>query len=153
MITKIRNGVFETNSSSTHSIVINSGEYQIPKDTNIDILTGEFGWEIEYYSGFYDKASYALTYAINYGSSDTNLELLNQVLTEHISSESIITYNGHSYEELIKYIESSDAYNYDMGYIDHQSQDEVSEIFENSKTLSDFLFSSNSWFETDNDNH
>lgn len=153
MITKIRNGVFETNSSSTHSIVINSGEYQIPKDTNIDILTGEFGWEIEYYSGFYDKASYALTYAINCGSSNTNLELLNQVLTEHISSESIITYNGHSYEELIKYIESSDGYNYDMGYIDHQSLDEASEIFENSETLSDFLFSSNSWFETDNDNH
>ena len=149
---KIRNGVFETNSSSTHSIVINPGKYHVPKDANIYILTGEFGWEIKHYSGFYDKASYALTYALNCSEYKVYLKMLNEALIKYIAPKSVITYNGYSYKEIIKHIDNSDTYD-DFGYIDHNSYDEASKIFDSSKNLEKFLFSSKSYFKTDNDNH
>lgn len=61
MNTVRRRFVFETNSSSSHSISIVSGDY-IPDKIYVDetgtcnIFPGEFGWEIE---DFYDAASKA----------------------------------------------------------------------------------------------
>jgi len=53
---QIRRGVFETNSSSTHSICISRGGYKIPEMTYFRI--DEWGWEIGIE---YDTASYLYT--------------------------------------------------------------------------------------------
>ena len=60
MIT-IRKGVFETNSSSTHSIVI-AREGTQPSD-EIEFRIGEYGWENRELWGPNEKASYIYTLA------------------------------------------------------------------------------------------
>lgn len=69
---QIRNGVFETNSSSCHSLSINKVseikydkdmfEYRIHEDDNkLHIGFGEFGWGYDVYTDPLDKLEYALT--------------------------------------------------------------------------------------------
>ena len=48
---QIRQGVFETNSSSTHSMCIHPGNKYVPNMSKLKIETGEFGWEEETYYG------------------------------------------------------------------------------------------------------
>ena len=145
---QVRLGVFETNSSSTHTIVISEGNYYIPKQIEFNFYTGEYGWEGELYNSFEDKVSYALTYAVNYGTRK-DLSLLDKVLEE---TGAIITYNGYTYDELLTKL-NEETYHSDFGYIDHQSVDDASEIFVSEENLVNFLFSRYSYFETDNDNH
>lgn len=62
----IRSNTFETNSSSTHSITIDTVNYknkQIPQE--ITIPCGEFGWEFKKFNDFLTKASYFLTLSQN----------------------------------------------------------------------------------------
>lgn len=49
-----RHGVFETNSSSTHSISIGSNKPEYPdfKGEEITLEQGEFGWEIRRFTIF-----------------------------------------------------------------------------------------------------
>lgn len=63
---KIRKGVFETNSSSSHSICIDDKTFildtLIPDaDGVITIKAGQFGWEWKKYNDAKAKASYCLT--------------------------------------------------------------------------------------------
>ena len=58
MKTVIRHSVFETNSSSTHTICINK-DFKWPlKENSIEFGTGEFGWEFENYYDIWSKAEY-----------------------------------------------------------------------------------------------
>ena len=143
---QIRQGVFETNSSSTHSMCIHPGNKYVPNMSKLEIETGEFGWEEETYYGMDDKLSYALTYALG-GNSNKYIEMLNEVLTDNMP-DTDITYDGMSYEELLDLDVSAD-----FGFIDHQSLDEASEMFLSKSNLEDFIFGRDSYFETDNDNH
>ena len=146
---QIRQGVFETNSSSTHSLCINAGNRYIPNMRRLKIETGEFGWEEETYYGMDDKLSYALTYALG-GNSNKYIEMLNEVLTDNMP-DTDITYDGMSYEELLEMDVSRD--DVDFGYIDHESISEASGMFLSKNSLEDFIFGRDSYFETDNDNH
>lgn len=63
---KIRQGVFETNSSSVHSLVISndgreSSEFKLNKDGEIEIDFGQFGKDERIYTSQYDKLSYLIT--------------------------------------------------------------------------------------------
>ena len=58
----VRHNTYETNSSSTHSITIDTANYknvQIPKTMTIPL--GEFGWEYTKFNDFLTKASYFWT--------------------------------------------------------------------------------------------
>ena len=57
---KIRKNVFETNSSSTHSICI-AKDMELIIPTSIHFEFGEFGWEVDTLSSVYEKASYLYT--------------------------------------------------------------------------------------------
>jgi hypothetical protein len=140
---QFRNNVFETNSSSTHSISIargdNSSLTELPsldEEGNLIVDCGEYGWEIQSYHGVEDRINYAATYALNY--RDTNL--LTEVLKEYTGANEII------------YPEDNGGWS-DTGYIDHQSTEVASEIFESEENLKHFLFNPKSFFMTDNDNH
>ena len=66
---QIRNGVFETNSSSTHSVSVRCGKglqqnwMPVGNDGYIHASLDEFGWEIETYRDQDAKLSYLLTMA------------------------------------------------------------------------------------------
>ena len=63
MKVQVRQGLFETNSSSTHAICIAKKElndnYKLPK--SIEFNLDGFGWEIEEYRDIYSKANYLYT--------------------------------------------------------------------------------------------
>lgn len=57
---KIRQNVFETNSSSTHAICICTNNPNVP--TKVDIKVGEFGWDRVDLTDPEEKLSYLYTY-------------------------------------------------------------------------------------------
>ena len=64
----IRKGVFETNSSSVHSLVISSdgrepSEFELNEYGEIEIDFGDFGKDYNIYSSQYEKLSYLITLA------------------------------------------------------------------------------------------
>ena len=63
---KIRSHVFETNSSSVHSLVIsNNGRevsnFKLNREGKIEVDFGDFGKELRVYTSQYDKLSYLIT--------------------------------------------------------------------------------------------
>lgn len=142
MPTVTRKGVFETNSSSTHSITIVPGDYvpdKIPMAGDVCVVyTGEFGWERETYHDAATKASYALTHAksVNPDYGQGLLEMLTGVLLAGTGAACVKFRGGGGGEG-----------------IDHQSNGTASEAFASAESLRDFIFNPASVLETDNDNH
>lgn len=129
---KIRHSVFETNSSSSHSITISNDNSQdlmdmiYPTDDDIIILTGgEFGWEWEKYNDALTKANYA-------AQSGYKPDMLKSVIEEHTGYKTIIELNG--------------------GYIDHNSDHVTAEAFKTNETLRQFIFNKKSMLFLGNDN-
>jgi len=142
-----RQNVFETNSSSTHSISIATETNGVLMDTIavnsegiVEIECGEFGWEIETFNYVTDRLAYAATYAKNY-ASDEEMEMFKDVIRNQTGANDITFINVSNYGS-----------HQDFGYIDHQSIDVVQEAFTDKETLRQFIFNPNSWFKTDNDN-
>lgn len=144
----IRRSIFETNSSSTHSVFIDEKSDLLetiePVDGVIEIEYGEFGWEQEVYHNPYTKASYALTYSQYGDDSDRRKDMLREVIMNHTGAKEIIFkpisekgWNGEP----------------DLGDIDHQSVHEHPDIFSSAENLKLFIFNPKSYVETDNDNH
>lgn len=140
---QIRHNVFETNSSSTHSITINYdgklNETMTPNEDNQIILEGgEFGWEVEDYNNSWDKANYCAVASL---WSDDRQTMLKEVIMEITGCDEVI-------------IEASEEYDSPYySYIDHQSSDTADEAFADKDSLKSFIFNSNSILHTDNDNH
>ena len=141
-----RKSMWETNSSSTHSIVITpQKEGKTLDDLCVEngvcsIFPGEFGWGIEEYDDAQTKASYCFTWAKEYGNN-THLEMLCSVIKKQTGADKV---------EFIPM--STDKY-YKWGYIDHQSNHVCGDVFESDDKLRDFIFSHFSILRIDNDNH
>ena len=76
---KIRQGVFETNSSSTHSIcIVKTADIRIP--ASLHLTMGEFGWECENYNDSETKASYLYTGLLGNGR-EADVEKLIAILS------------------------------------------------------------------------
>ena len=140
----IRNQVFETNSSSCHSVSVQYGDVfdGLTPDANNEIVIypGEFGW------GYYDRPEEIndpLT-KIAYCWQDTcegskQREMLEKVVLEHTGASKLrmqSTFDDGS-----------------EGYIDHQSAGTSHKLFADEWTLKNFLFSPNSVLTLDHDNH
>lgn len=143
----IRHNVFETNSSSTHSISITEntdGMYEsIPVDDKgvISLAGMNFGWEWEKYNESWIKANYAaqLAFSSQRVGLPQNMEMFLKVMTEHTGA---------------RYI--SFIFNPNEWYIDHQSDAHEGgdglEAFNSEKSLRDFIFDPRSWLLLGNDN-
>lgn len=121
----VRHGVFETNSSSTHSIVISKKAVtELPK--SIEFCQGDYGWEFERYS----LPNYLYTAICN---RDEYIEKLKSVLDKHN----------------IEYT-FDDSYD---GYIDHESEleDFLEAVFSDEDLLLRCLFGDSAVY-TGNDN-
>jgi hypothetical protein len=138
----IRNKVFETNSSSTHSVSIvpnTDGIYDtiIPIDGTIILTGGEFGWEWEKYNTALVKANYAAVFT-QFSPAEDQRNLLIEVLKEQTGARRI------------KFSLTKRA------YIDHQSSyienGEARKAFENKETLRNWIFNPKCYLFTGNDN-
>lgn len=134
-----RNNVFETNSSSTHSVSIvenTKGIYDtLPVSEQTVILNGgEFGWEWQKYNDALTKANYATVFA---ASDKEKTKMLISVIKEHTGAKKVVIDLGDS-------------------YIDHQSDINEggagSEAFINKKFLKEFIFNPECILITGNDN-
>jgi hypothetical protein len=127
---QIRNSVFETNSSSTHSIAI-------PKscDNKISYISfhiGEFGWHFDEE----DPADYL--YTAIYETSETMAEVEDKLAR----LKAILEYNDIDYDfEEVKCRESNGWLILDNGYIDHgfELKDFVNGLLDDSDKLVRFL--------------
>jgi hypothetical protein len=133
--------VFETNSSSSHSVVISDGIDYIDVgqlDNPLTIESGEYGWGYEELRDWKSIVSYAYTYAANNGRQD-DLNMLKRVVEDYTGVEVIFAV-------------STDMY-YPTGYIDHQSIEVAEEMFKNEEILKKAIFGTGSYIIIDNDNH
>ena len=151
MKTKIRKGLFEANSSSTHSIVIgNNGENvksNLPEE--LYFHGGEFGWEHKLYTDTETKASYLFTSLMYMDDPYIWIEKIKNIL-KNWGVEA-------KFEELIKGEYSNGTTYYKtrgFAYVDHggENNDLVIELCENDELLMNYLFSDASYVETSNDN-
>lgn len=149
---QIRKSVFETNSSSSHSISIDStgtiDTTLIPNDDGIlvigpDTATKEFGWKQCTYTDAETKAVYAYIQAL-YSNDRKNMDMLYKVILDQTGAD-----------ELIFKVTSDGFSDPDYGYIDHQSAiyETPFEPFNSEEDLRNFIFNKRSVLETDNDNH
>ena len=129
---QIRSGLFETNSSSIHAIVITTNNnIEIPKDLPpvLEMETVNFGWEIDKYNDFPSKLQYLYNACESYETYKPKLDaFLSEVGIEMVD--------------------------YTPGYIDHShgTADFLKFIFSDISRFKRFLFSSNSFIQTGNDN-
>lgn len=132
----IRKGVFECNSSSSHSISLAGSDKQFILDTIypnqhgiIHVSGGEFGWEWEKYNDAKIKLSYAF-------QSGVDTDFLKKVVMDQTGATDVI------FDERSK----------NEGYVDHQSYGTGNEACETEESARNFIFNKNSWLFTGNDN-
>ena len=142
MTKQVRRGVFETNSSSTHSVCVHANARQtydtiVPDKSGKIVLTGgKFGWEWEKYTDAATKANYAAVHAFG---KPADMLLLETVLKEHTGAREI------------EFAFTKDYESENPSYIDHQSVGMLNEWFTIAR-LRDFLFDTAVELRTGNDN-
>jgi len=149
---QIRQGVFETNSSSTHSITIYSARDRYIYPTYIPpIEFGEFGWEQNSYPHFTDKLSYVITMLAS--KNDINeIEDFLKLKEFHWLKDAVMSHCGQEIE--VKTQASDYA---PLGYVDHLAIDVLDEFLVPDEgqfkiNVLEFVFNEKYAFETDNDN-
>lgn len=144
---KVRRSVFETNSSSNHSLSIGDGGYLIgltpDEEGKICLTPHEYGWEHDVYDDPISKLIYLWIYAEDW--SGPKREEHHAILAEMV--------RDHTGGELV--MNRSDCKYYPHGYIDHQSVEDcrLHYLFEDREQLRQFAFGSSSTLETGNDNY
>ena len=157
---QIRRCVFETNSSSTHSVSIKKtnkvdrNEMYVREDGYIHVSLGEFGWEIYDYTDQATKLSYLVTmvymtthtwWNANENLSDAIQRLMDDAAFKEISN--VVAKHAKCNGVIV---------DLDVdGYIDHQSLYGSVRSFLDAYgiTIKEFIFNPNIVLHTDNDNH
>lgn len=155
MTEQIRKNVFETNSSSSHSLTLSAGDIEkqpfaddVLREGVYLVKKGEFGWEQEEYYRIEDKLSYLFTQVVSEKIPQGDAEDITATL-RGINKEFDMLCRVVQEHTGVKLLASPGS----DGYIDHQSSDVGWELFHDEAQLRQFLFSPRSYVETDNDNH
>lgn len=144
---KIRHGMFETNSSSTHTIIVTDNKTE--PGLSVDFAIGEFGWEFGVLRTTGDKSSYLYTLACETLGRDVYQDLYEVLVKYGIQCSCSVP---------AKFVKSSwsDGEYLDNGYVDHAGADDSKEFVEcmlnHEHALIKFLFSDESFVITGNDN-
>lgn len=135
---KIRNGCFETNSSSVHAMIVTKEE-TTPFDNVVNFGFGEFGWEEREYHDVHDKADYFYTAAYEIYGDDVKHRIENALSKYGIKCRFASPNSGRFWEE---------------GYVDHSvdAKEFVDTMLDNPDMFIRFLFNDDSFVHTGNDN-
>jgi len=132
----VRKCVWETNSSSSHSVSVAGSDKEFILDTiypdqngAVHVFGGEFGWEWERYNDAETKLSYAY-------QDNVSKKLLADVINKQTGAKKVIF----------------DKTSKENGYIDHESVGTASSICTDEESTRNFIFNKNSWLFTGNDN-
>lgn len=138
---KIRDDIFETNSSSTHVIVVKSRTRDKRPIKVNPAWYGEFGWEWDKWYSIEDKLAYMVRCLVCYDYDENTLEERINPIQERLHSLGI-DFEIPTYEE------------YENGYVDHADwyQEEIKNIYNDDEELLDFLLGENSCIIGGNDN-
>ena len=158
---QIRKNVFETNSSSTHSLVISkmerSYDYSLPVDDDgiLTITFGEFGWGPDLLTTPIEKLSYLVT--DRSGLYDIPEELKN---ADNDAIYDFIMEESEAVKDIVEVVKSCcpdvkevrfelcDSWN-PFGYVDHQSHGTSYGV---DLSIEDLIFSNKVVIMIDNDN-
>ena len=155
---QIRKNVFETNSSSTHSLVVSNKDrgynYNLPVEAGVlTIPFGEFGWGPDILSTPIEKLSYVLTDRIDLCDIPEEITGDDDAIQDYIMSSSLV----EEVVDAIKYacpevkevrFEIGDSW-YPFGYVDHQS---CGTSHDADLSLEEIIFSNRVIIMIDNDN-
>lgn len=155
---KIRKRVFETNSSSMHSVAIIGSDRMnklnlltkiVDGEEKIVVNSDEYGWTGDDLITPLQKLSYIVT-MIKYKDYDENIE--NSKYFEWLS-DMVKNYTGYD----LVYQSYSSGY-YEDGYIDHQSTDTLDKFWSDDEdkfknNMRDLVFNDKYFIIIDNDNH
>ena len=161
MKVQIRQGVFETNSSSTHAISVMSYDKNsliIPEEICFH-LNSEFGWEFRKYNDRWSKADYLWLLICNKYDKSSDKDKLDDIkkhIKNVLKNAGVKTVNF----ETGGYINPSWNPNDDNmymdfdGYIDHASDAYgfIDILLNDDELLLSYLFNNTSCIETGNDN-
>jgi len=139
---QIRRSVFETASSSVHSLTIVAGDLVKSdyKDKSFEIFPGEFGWGYDKFTDSHTKASYCYTWLqYVHENRERFQEMLVKAIKDHTGAFEVV------------FSKSTDSY-WPEGYIDDQSTDLCTEVFESEDNIKNFIFNPQSTLIIDNDN-
>ena len=145
---KIRKNVFETNSSSTHSVAVSSKDrgysHEMPVDENgtLYIQLGEYNWGPDILYTPYDKLCYVMSYlSQNYPSVEEFAEDVDTGNINPIVEEIDCYLKGNCGVSNIVIKKVDNSWGDGLGYIDHQSsgclydENMIDLIFNNSKII------------------
>lgn len=137
-----RIGVFETNSSSTHSITIdnkNNYDCKLPIKVN-PLWSYGFGWQYEYWDSIEEKIAYMVRCLVS--DTYTDKELYEKIKLIQNKLHNL----GIDFE-----LPEKEEWKY--GYVDHENwySSEIQEIYDDEDTLLCFLLNNNSYIEGGND--
>lgn len=138
---KTRNDIFETNSSSTHVIVVEPRKNDKRPIKVSPAWCGEFGWEWDKWYSIEDKLAYMVRCLVCYDYDENTLEERINPIQERLHNLGI-DFEIPTYEE------------YKNGYVDHEDwyQEEIKDIYDDDEELLDFLLGENSCIIGGNDN-
>lgn len=151
----IRNSVFETNSSSTHSIhidnecdILDTASRLINNKNELVLTGGEFGWEWTKFNDTDTKLNYI-------GVFVTSIERTKRPKGEKTKLFENVVKKQLKVKKIIYNFCSQWGQETTYSYIDHQSFDQcrsIWQVFENEQNMRCFLFSEKSWLFLGNDN-
>lgn len=157
----IRKNLPETNSSSSHSVVIcvdpNSLVDTLPIDSegviHIPRRSESFGWEFEKYNDPMTKLQYVCGIIWKYKSNRKKVKLLKEIVLRYTGAKDIV-FDWEENRSDTDIVEEDEDYYWDSGApeIDHNSSDIFPEIMESAKSIKNFIFNSRSWLYLGNDN-
>ena len=131
----IRTGVFETNSSSTHSLSVAREDQEFVMETIypdqngiINVDGQQFGWGWDRYNDAMSKLAYAFQ-----DSPDHNYDLIKEVVMKQTGASEVNFDEGD-------------------GYIDHGGVGTTEDIRWDREEMRNFIFNKNSWLFIGNDN-
>ena len=167
----IRRNLPETNSSSSHSVVIESGNY-IPSEHNFTVIDGYIVipstqmFERGGYGKFNDpltKTQYACGQIYGYNKTEyfKRLKIIEEIIKEVTGCKGVIFEWVISYFKTLLNTEKETLDDFDEGYfyedegpnIDHQSLDLEKEVLENKEVTKSFIFNPKSWLFLCDDEH
>lgn len=146
----IRRGVFETNSSSTHSIVMMKNHpdgsddwYQLNEDGELILYEGDldFGWGPDVLDDSFGRLCYAIA---SYGDKKEKMDEICELCKKHISGFESFRFMGYGYDRNSQH----------HGSIDHQSVGTLNGFLKSADvSLEDFIFNNRYLVIIDHDNH